>query len=1106
MIGGAVRAKTPAKLWPVFVLLFTFLAVVPTSPSASAQATGGLRPFSLRFSDNANGQIIIAANTLMTCPTTTGDSKLDNNCARTQAGTYAGNNNQFDMRWLDVDSDSSTFNSSNAQLLLPSDGRVLFAGLYWTGVQAKGDVIQGASGFVGVPQSPPNVSAIGTVKFRTPATTSYVNVTAAQIDTGPIANSSGYTAYADVTSLVARAGRGTYTVADVQTSTGGNVGAGWSLVVAYADPAEPLRNLSVFDGLQVVSSSKPMSIPLSGFKTPSSGAVRTTVGLVAAEGDAGTTGDYLTINENLLTDAVHPSNNTENSTIANRGALVTTKSPNYPNQLGYDSSLFTADGFLGNGSTSATFAAKTTNDVYAPQAVTFATELYSPDVQLTKTVSPTGAVKPGDTLTYTVTATNNSASASATNVSLLDAIPAGTTYVLGSATVTAGAVAFESDSDRIVANLGTGATSTLGGTLAPLASASVSFQVLVGDDGRNGESVDNLASLKFVSPDLGLPISVYADVAQDLEYPDVAVAKQISSSSGSQYVFSIQVTNVGLRSTSGTITVSDPIPAGATSHVLSGTGWNCTGTTCTTTATLAAQGLANPITATTTYSNGANVVNTALVSGGGEPTNGPATLNNEATVSDGLAPFSELAILKTSENQIISVGATNAFQIEVLNQGPSASTATVITDTVPAGLRVTTIDNRCSTSAGGSGTTTISCAIGTLANGSSTIVTIDTVAEPSIAGSTVTNTASVASATTVTTVSDSAVVEIRPYTDLSVSKTASVQTASPGDTITYSVTVTNIGPTVAEDVQVVDVLPDGINGSLSSATATGATCAVTASSVECSAASLAVGNSISISITAVVRSTFAVVTDKLMVNTVEVTSSTDDINMSNNFDEAVVKVVPFADLAAVALSNAAIAAGGTSVLNFAVTNNGPTTAATSVATIVIDSDLVVTSVPAGCVLSGASYLCQLGDLNAGNQVNLAFGVKAPSSSPAGTLFTSTIDVSSATDDPIPQNNSDLSVLYVSIPPAIDEIGPNSGPGGTQIEIEGGGFTDNTNVDIGNQPCEGITVNSPTSITCTVPDAPTGPADVVVTNPDGMTTVVPSGFTYTGGQVVPSFTG
>ena len=46
MIGGAVRAKTPAKLWPVFVLLFTFLAVVPTSPSASAQATGGLRPFS----------------------------------------------------------------------------------------------------------------------------------------------------------------------------------------------------------------------------------------------------------------------------------------------------------------------------------------------------------------------------------------------------------------------------------------------------------------------------------------------------------------------------------------------------------------------------------------------------------------------------------------------------------------------------------------------------------------------------------------------------------------------------------------------------------------------------------------------------------------------------------------------------------------------------------------------------------------------------------------------------------------------------------------------------------------------------------------------------
>lgn len=1098
------RTRTSAKLWPVFLLLFSYLTLV--SPQVSAQTTGGLRPFSLRFSDNANGQIIIAANTLMTCPTNTGDSKLDTNCNRSQAGTYAGNNNQFDMRWIDVDSDPSTFNSSNAQLLIPAEGRVLFAGLYWTGVQTKGDVIQGASGFVGVPQAPPNAAAIGSVKFRTPAGTSYANVTASRVDTGPIANSSGYTAFADVTSLVARAGAGTYTVADVQTGTGGNMGAGWSLVVAYADPNEPLRNLSVFDGLQVVSSSKPMSIPLSGFKTPSSGAVRTTIGLVAAEGDAGTTGDYLTINENLLTDAVHPANNTENSTIANRGALITTKTPNYPNQLGYDSSLFVADGFLGNNSTSATFAAKTTNDVYAPQAVTFATELYSPDVQLTKSVSPSGTVQPGDTLTYTVTASNNSGSASASNVSLIDAIPAGTTYVLGSAAASSGVVDFESDSDRIVANIGTGASASIGGTLAPSESASVSFQVVVGSDGRNGDAVENLASLKYVSPDLGLPVSVYADVAQTFAYPDVAIDKQISSSSGLQYVYSIQVTNVGLDATTGTITVTDPVPTGASSHVLSGTGWNCVGTTCTTTASLAASEQANVITATTTYNNGATVINTATVSGGGEPTDGPATLNNSATISDGIAPLSELAILKTSENQVVSVGEANTFTIEVLNQGPSASTSTVVTDTLPAGLRITAIDNRCTTSAGSGGTTAITCALGSLADNASTLITIDTVAETSIAGTTVTNTASVSSATTASPESDTATLEIRPYADLAVTKTSSVEIASPGDTITYSVTVTNAGPAIAEDVQIIDVLPDGIDASLSSANATGATCSIGSSTVECSAPTLGVGGTITISISASVRTAFSSVTDKLMVNNVEVASSTDDLDLSNNFADAVVKVVPFADLEASATTNGAIAAGGTSVLTFTTTNNGPTTAATSVAMIEIDPALTVTSVPAGCVLSGSAYECQLGDLASGASATLNFGVEAPASSTAGGYFTSTIDVSSTTDDPIPQNNSDLTVLYVSIPPVIDEIGPNSGPGGTEIEVDGSGFTDNTNVDVGNKPCEDITIISSTLLTCTVPDSTPGPVDVVVTNPDGMSSIARNGFTYTDGSVIPAFTG
>ena len=90
-----------------------------------------------RFTTTTQGDIRIAANTLMTC----------------QGGCNAqngnGNNNDFNMVFVDVDNDSSTFNSSTADLALPSDATIKFAGLYW-----------GARS---------NDSARNTVRFSTPA-------------------------------------------------------------------------------------------------------------------------------------------------------------------------------------------------------------------------------------------------------------------------------------------------------------------------------------------------------------------------------------------------------------------------------------------------------------------------------------------------------------------------------------------------------------------------------------------------------------------------------------------------------------------------------------------------------------------------------------------------------------------------------------------------------------------------------------------------------------------------------------------------------------------------------------------------------------------------
>ena len=62
-----------------------------------------------------------------------------------------------------------------------------------------------------------------------------------------------YAAFADVTAQVRAAGRGTYVVADVKGDLGINHFAGWSLVVVYGDPTEPVRAMSVFDGLVSVT-------------------------------------------------------------------------------------------------------------------------------------------------------------------------------------------------------------------------------------------------------------------------------------------------------------------------------------------------------------------------------------------------------------------------------------------------------------------------------------------------------------------------------------------------------------------------------------------------------------------------------------------------------------------------------------------------------------------------------------------------------------------------------------------------------------------------------------------------------------------------------------
>lgn len=77
--------------------------------------------------------------------------------------------------------------------------------------------------------------------------------------------------------------------------------------------------------------------------------------------------------------------------------------------------------------------------------------------------------------------------------------------------------------------------------------------------------------------------------------------------------------------------------------------------------------------------------------------------------------------------------------------------------------------------------------------------------------------------------------------------------------------------------------------------------------------------------------------------------------------------------------------------------------------------------------------------------------------------------------------------------------PATGPvaGGTIIEIAGEGtnFTDKSVAKIGGKACSMLTVNSPTSLTCTVPKGTPGAKPISVDPGDGQTITVLDGYTY-----------
>ncbi|MBY6205968.1 DUF7507 domain-containing protein, partial [Halomonas denitrificans] len=518
---------------------------------------------------------------------------------------------------------------------------------------------------------------------------------------------------------------------------------------------------------------------------------------------------------------------------------------------------------------------------------------------------------------------------------------------------------------------------------------------------------------------------------------DLAITKSGPASmpaSGGSGTYSIGVDNNGPDATTSTVEVTDSLPSGVTVNggaagavALAGPNaadWSCASDagspqiiTCDSAAAFA-NGQSSTFTFTADFApaaDGTIVTNTASVQpafgSGTQDPNGANDSSSAVTVYNAAAD-ADLSVAKTGPATAVA-GTQVTYDITVTNNGPADAADVSVADPTPAGYTFASATAPC---AGG-----FPCALGTVSAGANVTIQVTFDIDPATTGD-VTNTATVSTSTTdpdATNDSASATTTVVAEADMAITKTGPA-TAIAGTTATYSITVTNNGPSDAQSVTVDDPTPAGY-------TFSGAT-APCGGGFPCALGMIAAGGSVAFDVTfSIAPSTLGDVT-----NTATVSSPTTDPNGANNASSATTTVGAEADLGITKTGPATAIAGTTATYSITVTNNGPSDA---------QSVTVDDPTPAGYTFSGATapcgggFPCALGTVAAGGSVafDVTFSI-APST--LGDV-TNTATVSSPTTDPNGANNASSATTTVGAEAdlAITKTGPATAIAGTQVTYD-----------------------------------------------------------------------
>lgn len=523
------------------------------------------------------------------------------------AGTvnFTGTQKTLRTNSNDVNACSVTTGSTSATLSgLPSTGTntILAAYLYWAGSSATPDY---------------------TVTFEGSS------VTASRQYTSTNSGEAYFSGVADVTSVVAAKGNGSYSFSGLTVDTSNTycstqaVLAGWALLVIYSNPTADSTNrvLNLYEGFSSFQNSS-ITINLSNFKIPTP--LGTTSGKAAhltweGDGTISSTSENLTFNGYTLSDTNNPVNNQFNS--------VSTISPTVDTvSYGVDFDVYSiASPTIAAGQTTATTVYSSGQDLVFLSAEIFAVPNV-PVADLAITMGYSGTMQRGTSVSYTLNVFNAGPAAETGPITVTDTLPAGLTYVSAS-----GSGWSCSASGQVV-------TCTRTGSLAKNASASAITVTATVANTATG-TLTNTATVAgtLFDNDSG---NNTATNSQDVAAADLAIRISRSSTltGGANASYTLVVSNNGPLNETGTITVGDVLPSGLTLVSAVGSGWTCgTGVSCAYTAGLASGATAPAIVLTVAVASGTTgtITNTATVAGTQYDNN---SVNNTATDSYTILP------------------------------------------------------------------------------------------------------------------------------------------------------------------------------------------------------------------------------------------------------------------------------------------------------------------------------------------------------------------------------------------------------------------------------------------------------------------------------------